>query len=124
MFTVPEERRMITGPMKSDKSYGNNGMFRLPHRENGASVPFTVVASDEQGWEHVSVSLPLRCPTWEEMCKIKSLFWGPEDCVVQYHPPESAYVNNHPYCLHLWRNTTEAMPTPPTYMVGIKNLVI
>ena len=51
----------------------------------------------------ISVSLVDRCPTWQEMCGVKRRFFEPEDCVVQYHPPESTYVNDHPYCLHLWR---------------------
>lgn len=77
-----------------------------------------MVASSGFGWEHVSVSMPHRCPTWAEMCFVKKLFWEPEDCVVQYHPPQSNYVNVHPYCLHLWRALDSQMPTPPHWMVG------
>ena len=33
----------------------------------------------------------------------KALFWDEDDCVIQYHPPRSEYVNNHQNCLHLWR---------------------
>lgn len=62
-----------------------------------------VVASIDGSWEHVSVSRRDRCPTWDEMCQVKDLFWDDEDCVVQYHPPKSSYVNLHPFCLHLWR---------------------
>jgi hypothetical protein len=56
------------------------------------------------------------------MCKIKELFWDDaEDWAVQYHPPMSRYVNNHPYCLHLWRPTDcGEMPFPPDILVGIK----
>ena len=85
---------------------------------NGRS--FFVVASDGGGWDHVSVSLcnQKRCPTWEEMCAIKDMFFGPEEAVVQYHPPESMYVNNHPYCLHLWRpNSGAEIPMPPIEFV-------
>ncbi len=32
-----------------------------------------IVASWGGGWEHVSVSLPRRCPTWDEMCLIKDI---------------------------------------------------
>lgn len=71
------------------------------------------------GWDHVSVSVmnSRECPTWEEMAVVKALFWEPEDCVVQFHPPESEYVNLHPGCLHLWRWTGGAFPRPPTFMV-------
>ena len=54
-------------------------------------------------WDHVSVSLKTRTPTWEEMCHIKSLFFADEEVVMQLHPAKSAYVNYHPFCLHLWR---------------------
>lgn len=75
------------------------------------------------GWNHVSVSKKYECPTWEEMCFVKGLFWDdPEDWAVQYHPPKSKYVNNHPYCLHLWQpvESTIQMPFPSDILVGIK----
>lgn len=103
--------------MGSDDSYGNNGCFIVPFH----STKFTVIASDGEGWEHISVSLPNRCPNWEEMCYMKKLFWGEDECVVQYHPAKSEYVNNHPNCLHLWRPINEKLPTPPAILVGIKD---
>ena len=72
-----------------------------------------IVCSYGGGWEHVSVSLKNRCPTWEEMCTVKDIFWGDEECVVQYHPPKSEYVNTHPYCLHLWKKIGSEFETPP-----------
>ena len=75
-------------------------------------------------FEHVSVSVRKggrpaeRCPTWDEMCFVKDLFWDPEEAVVQYHPPRSAYVNYHPYCLHLWKPVGVAIPLPPAACVG------
>jgi len=76
------------------------------------------IASDQMAWEHVSVSLGDRCPTWDEMCRVKNIFWDEEDCVVQYHPPKSDYVNNHPYCLHLFRPIGIELPKPNSIMVG------
>ena len=70
-------------------------------------------------WEHVSVSAQGRCPTWEEMHWVKSLFFEPEECVIQFHPPASVYVNNHPFCLHLWKPVGFVIPLPPTECVGI-----
>lgn len=79
---------------------------------------------DEQAgvfWEHVSARARdrkgERTPTWEEMCYIKDLFWGPEECVVQYHPPASDYVNHNSHVLHLWRYTKEEIPRPPRLLV-------
>lgn len=124
---VPNKYRVRTGWHGSDDSIGNNGAFFVP---NGIGrAPLQVIASDGlvvpdehqalAGWEHVSVSLPDRCPTWAEMCRIKELFWDDEDTVVQFHPPRSQYVNNHPYCLHLWRPLHAAIPLPPSILVGV-----
>lgn len=76
-FKVPEKYRVkggINGMMQSDETFGNNGLFII--KTPKISSPLTVIASDGAEWEHVSVSLTHRCPTWEEMCLIKSLFWG------------------------------------------------
>ena len=69
-------------------------------------------------WEHVSVSTAVRCPTWEEMCHVKEIFWDPEDVVIQLHPPRSEWVNCHPYTLHLWRPIGIVLPRPPALTVG------
>lgn len=95
------------------------GMYSVT-APNGASL--RVMVSDGAGWnlpgphwEHASVSCPGRgdVPTWEEMCWVKDQLWYPEACVVQYHPPESQYVNDHPYVLHLWRCPGQPFPMPP-----------
>jgi len=65
------------------------------------------------GWEHVSVSLPKRCPTWDEMCFVKSLFWDDTETVIQFHPHKSVYVNTSETCLHLWRWAAGVQPMPP-----------
>ncbi|MCX8016811.1 MAG: hypothetical protein N2690_02735 [Rhodocyclaceae bacterium] len=53
---------------------------------------------------------------------MKALFWDDEDAVMQLHPPQSQWVNNHSYCLHLWRPTQQPIPLPPAILVGIKAL--
>lgn len=115
MLHVPNKYRLRVGEMGSDASAGNNGAFLIPN--SPGQPPLRVIASDDGGWEHVSVSLPNRCPTWDEMCKVKALFWDEEDCVVQFHPPKSDYVNLHPYCLHLWRPVDASLPQPDRALV-------
>jgi len=115
LFHVPNAWRVRKGVMASSELNGNNGAFVVVIPTTGI---FNVIASDGEGWEHVSVSLPTRCPEWDEMCLIKDIFWDPEDCVVQCHPPRDEYVNKHPNCLHMWRPTTAILPRPPTWMVG------
>lgn len=73
---------------------------------------------DAEGWEHVSVSLEHRCPTWEEMVYVKNLFWHENETVVQFHPAKEFYVNHHPYALHMWRNTKQEAVLPPSFMIG------
>lgn len=129
MFNVPEQYRikfMPGHPLYSDRSYKNKGAFSIPLSNRSTAF---CVASDGAGWEHVSVHMrvtgqghkpgkdKMRTPTWAEMCKIKALFWGQDDCVVQYHPPESDYVNDQPYTLHLWKPVDIDVPRPPKELV-------
>lgn len=76
-------------------------------------VELRVIVSDGLGWDHVSVSLVDRCPTWDEMCAIKRKFFSDDECAVQFHPPKSEYVNCHPHTLHLWRKQGAAVELPP-----------
>jgi hypothetical protein len=114
-----EPYRIKTGPYSSPEGY-SCGFFEIPFR----SYILRALVSDGQvdSWEHVSVSLKNRCPNWEEMCFVKNLFWDEEECVVQYHPPKSQYISNHPYCLHLWRKVDGSIEIPPSWMVGFKDL--
>lgn len=109
--------------MGSDESYGNNGAFRIPL--SPGTLVAVVIATDQLGWEHVSVHMvergKTRTPVWDEMCRIKDLFWGDDDLVVQYHPTKENYVNQHPHTLHLWRPTDQEVPSPPWILVGLKD---
>lgn len=69
-------------------------------------------------WEHVSVSLQARCPTWREMDFIKNIFWRDDETVIQFHVPKAEHVNYHPYCLHLWKPIGVEIPRPPAICVG------
>lgn len=135
-----EKFRIDGPPMRNTGAYLlKGGVWREPLR---------IIASDGGGWDHVSVSTPRRCPTWDEMAAVKDLFFAPEEAVMQLHPPKSDYINLHPYCLHLWRpQTTEEItdrkmawmregeawpdnypfvsvgeiPLPPSIFVGLKS---
>lgn len=93
------------------------GWFEIPTKIGGPILRVMVAPTDEE-WQHVSVSLAHRCPTWEEMCRIKALFWTEDETVVQFHPPKSDYINNHKYCLHLWCLKGREIPRPPSVFVG------
>lgn len=89
----------------------NNGAFRIPGG-------ITVVASDGEGWDHVSVSLKDRCPTWDEMKRVKEMFFSDDEPAFQIFPAKKNYRNCHPYCLHWWRPQNEKMPMPDPYFVA------
>ena len=72
------------------------------------------------GFEHLSVSTPIRTPSWDQMCFMKDIFWKDDEVCMQLHPKKEDYVNNMPYCLHIWRPIHKEIPTPPNVMVGIK----
>lgn len=124
MMHVPNVNRVTKGAQATDSRAGNNGAFAIPIRKGQFTYYAYCRASDGSGWEHVSITLldhkgkPIgRSPTWDEMCEIKKVFWDKDDTVIQIHPPEKDYVNIHPYCLHLWRSTTQEIILPPKEFV-------
>jgi len=77
----------------------------------------TVIASCGLGWDHVSVSMRDRCPTWKEMELVKHLFFLPEETAMQLHVPRTDHINIHPFVLHLWRPQHVSIPRPPEELV-------
>lgn len=92
------------------------GAFFVPSPSDKGAM--RVIASSGDGWEHVSVSRPNRCPNWIEMEHVKRLFFGDDETAMQLHVPPADHISFHPYCLHLWRPIGVAIPRPPAYMVG------
>ena len=93
------------------------GVFMIPLGELETAIVIADNGVSSPEWEHVSVSLPTRCPTWDEMCKIKEIFFSDDETVVQYHPRKQDYVNIHRFCLHLWRLKNGTFPVPPKELV-------
>jgi hypothetical protein len=119
-----EQGRVRSGELASDPSWGPYGQFFVP---GPCGEVLCIVASGadkddtmSEGWEHVSVSTRRRIPNWREMCFVKDLFWRADETVVQFHPPRTEYVNNHPNCLHLWRPNDGHIRLPPSILVGDK----
>ncbi len=120
-----EDGRVTSGPMASHRDWGGYGAFFV-HGPCGEELKIIASGADaddkvSDGWEHVSISTRRRVPNWQEMCFVKDLFWSEEECVIQFHPPRSEYVNNHPNCLHLWRPTDNHVRLPPSILVGHKD---
>lgn len=104
--------------------YGTNtgdtfGFFLFTDKNR--QIRAMAVDGKETGFEHVSVSVKYlnakgnavdTMPTWEDMCRMKRLFWEPTEWCVQYHPAEADYVNMKDNVLHIWRYVSEEFPTP------------
>ena len=95
---------------------GTAGMFRVPSPID--QKPIAVVASSGEGWDHVSVSRPNRCPNWPEMEHIASLFFKDDETAMQLHVPTEQHISVHPHCLHIWRPHNKEIPLPPSWMVA------
>lgn len=116
--TTVDRYRLEDNPeMGFDPSFGMNGCFII----KPLSRKLVVIASDQMGWEHVSVSVrdhPDRIPSWEEMCAVKEMFWEDDEVVMQLHPTKEDWIDCHPGCLHLWRPLEAEIPLPPKIMVA------
>jgi hypothetical protein len=120
---VLEQNRIREGEYGTDPG-GLTGAYQiyLPYEKAYLRIiANTAETKDAKGWEHVSVSLEKRCPLWTEMCLVKELFWDSNETVIQFHPAKSEYVNCHPNCLHLWRDTRRGHRLPPSIFVGPKD---
>ena len=111
---------MIRG---TEKKNGFGGTYCIYEYKKGKPVvkqQLNFIFSWACGFEHLSVSTPVRTPTWDEMCVMKDIFWAEDEVCLQLHPKKENYVNNMPYCLHIWKPTNEKIPTPPNIMVGLR----
>jgi hypothetical protein len=137
MRATPPEKleagRVLSGAWATTPEWGLTGMFKL-RAPSGAELaigahtgdgPMVALDSDGgrhvisacTGWEHATVHTEGRTPTWPEMCFVKNLFWEAEECVIQYHPKSSEYVNFND-CLHLWRPKQVTVPKPSVSVVA------
>lgn len=107
---IIEKHRIQHGPFKSNALYLCNGMFE----RHGLRV----IASDGDGWDHVSVSKQQRCPTWEEMETVREWFFEDDETIVQFSVPRSQHLNLHQFCLHMWRKQDQEYELPPSSMVA------
>jgi len=114
----------LFGTLDNERHLG--GAFLIPFRTGMARNYLRVLASSGKDdadpawrWDHVSVSLSNRCPSWDEMDYIKRLFFHPEEVCFQLHVSSAEHISNHDYCLHIWRPVEQQIPLPPAEMVGI-----
>lgn len=112
------------------KDLSELNLYRIDHiydkdwgRKGGAFVIqykgqiLRIIASIEGGWDHVSISLEDRVPTWEEMEFVKRMFFKDDELAFQLHLPPNRHINFHPNVLHLWRDQNRKFRLPPREMV-------
>lgn len=121
-FRLPERYRVESpNQTRFNIDQDNGGFFMIPVRGRGDSI-ICAVATSDNSWDHVSLKLLVdglfEMPTWDVMEFAKQLFWEPEACVVQYHPPCSEYVCNDKDVLHLWR-FQGVSPRPDPILAGL-----
>lgn len=100
--------------MKSIKQLKNEKLFILREHDNfggwgfchlfGQRKSCMIILSFGGGWDHVSAAYEDRTLTWDEMNRIKDIFFHENEIAIQIHPKKENYINTHPYVLHLWRN--------------------
>lgn len=81
----------------------NTLAFGGEYYDTNTNRTLNFMMSIQGGWEHLSVSMPSRTPTWDQMCTMKEIFFDDEEECVEYHPRKSEYIDAHPHCLHIWR---------------------
>lgn len=71
---------------------------------------YTFVFTWNNDWEHLSISLTdkiTKCPSWDEMCMFKDIFFKEDEACVEYHPKKADYVNLHPRVLTYMATTRQ-----------------
>ncbi len=107
-----EKYRTIGQPNRPEEmQYG--GAFRVVHKGN----VLRIIASNDAGWDHVSISRMTACPSWEDMEFVKRMFFEEGELCWQYHVPVGDHININPHVLHIWRKHDFEMPLPPRWMV-------
>ncbi len=111
---IKSQPNLLVGQTSNDGGYGEIW--------KAGKAFASVIWSNGGGWDHVSIAPYNRriTPDWNDMCRLKDMFFREDEVVIQYHPAKSEYVNNVPNCLHLWKSQKQDMPTPPSIMVGVK----
>lgn len=104
-------KKVTVDPINRERFAGSGWLVTNPKRISEAA--FMMFGSSEDGWEHVSVSHSNRCPTWDEMCMAKDVFWRDDEACYELHPVREVYINMHKYCLHIWRPKDGKMILPP-----------
>jgi hypothetical protein len=79
---------------------------RFAHR-SGLHVIVSVDEAPGERWLHVSCSYVDHLPSWGDLKAVKTIFIGRENEAWQFLAPESEWVDDHEFTLHLWHRLDE-----------------
>jgi hypothetical protein len=107
--------RIRTGKAGTTEIDGFNGAFLIPLE----GEMYHVMISDGMGWKHVSIVNAQRkvLPPWSVMTRVKDLFFADDEWCCQFFPAKDDYVNDLPWCLHLWMPLDVELPHPGIALV-------
>jgi hypothetical protein len=81
----------------------DNGAGAQWRSRNGLVVIESVLRyGDGRLWHHVSYSRAGRLPDHADTLAVRRAFIGESREAYSVWPPRARYVNEHPFCLHLW----------------------
>lgn len=75
----------------------------VPHGRMFQSGPLRIIVSIDVGLVHFSISCPDRYPTWDEIRDARYALLPNDLTMAMLLPPIEEYVNQHPFCFHLWQ---------------------
>lgn len=78
LYHLNEHRVPLLGSLGDEY----NGAFEIKIK----GEKYNVIASRDEGWEHVSISHKHKIPSWRVMCMVKDLFFDENEVVMQLHP--------------------------------------
>lgn len=97
---------------------GTWGVFVVPSPSDAEAL--RVVAATLKDWDRVSVAHRKRAPNAAEMGKVRDMFFGPGEVVVQFHHPGGRDAGEPGNILHLWRVRSAKVAFPPTLETTIE----
>lgn len=115
-LTELNQYRNVEAELRIYGETGNDfgGIFEVKYQKVRT---LNVIASNNDGWDHVSVSYSLRPPSWSEMEYIKRMFFYDHEVAMQLHVSTKDHINIHHNVLHIWRPHNIEIPLPPKIMV-------
>lgn len=105
-------------PLDWELSTHSNQILKFYKLPNGCRVGVSAFAHDGHIWIHASISRRDRVPSYDDLCMLKNVVFGPNRICAQVFECEKNHVNIHPFCLHLWGPNMESVWPLPRFTEG------